>query len=514
LLIAAITLLALALRLGGFGQGLFADELSTAWVVLGHGLGHVVSSVRSNDEITPPLFFVLAWASSKLGSNPDLLRLPSLVAGVGTVPIVYAIGMRTVGRRAALIAAAIIALSPFLVYYSTEARSYALMIALVGGSSLALLNALDDDRPRWWVVYAALSVGAMYSHYTAVFPLLGQFAWAFWTHPTLRRRLLLANAGAALAFAPWIPGYLADQRSPTTAILAALQPFDPGAVARSLATWSVGFPYVTLRGVPGLVALALLAAGLGGVVLALAVRFRSPPRRVRALVAEAPPRVVLVVILALATPVGEALYSLFGANVLGPRNLNASWPGLALLFGLLLAAVRPPRVATVLTAAVLAGFAVGTVRALGPDFSRPDYPGIATFIDDNARSGDVVVDSAAFTPVPLTGLDLYLAPGQRELQLGLPRSQRPFTIADVPPPPEPIIRRAFAESRDTRLFLVRRLPSPYTANVGNLQPMTSGLAEMLLSALPRGFRVEQRMQFAGLAPIEVDVIAGPGAPPA
>ncbi len=52
--------------------------------------------------------------------------------------------MRTVGRRAALVAAALTALSPFLIFYSAEARGYELMIALVLVSTLALLRAVEQ----------------------------------------------------------------------------------------------------------------------------------------------------------------------------------------------------------------------------------------------------------------------------------------------------------------------------------------------------------------------------------
>ncbi len=164
-----------------------------------------------------------------------------------------------------------------------------------------------------------------------------------------------------------------------------------------------------------------IGVGVGGAALALLRGATSAGavswRRVRA----APPGVVLVVVLALSTPVGEAVYSLFGTNVLGARNLNASWPGLALLIGATLAAARPPRLAAALATVTLAGFAIGTVRTLQPTFSRPDYPAAASFIDGPAGPRDVVVDGAPFTPVPLTGLDVYLRPGRPEVRLGLPR---------------------------------------------------------------------------------------------
>src|SRR5918999_1488027 len=121
LLVTALTLVGLAIRVAEFGQSLWADELSTVWILEGNGLGDVLSSVHSTDEITPPLYFVLAWASLQVGPDPEWARLPSLLAGSATIPLVYMLGQRTVGSRAGLVGAAVLALSPFMIHYSVEA---------------------------------------------------------------------------------------------------------------------------------------------------------------------------------------------------------------------------------------------------------------------------------------------------------------------------------------------------------------------------------------------------------
>ena len=53
------------------------------------------------------------------------LRVPSLVLSTATVPPVYAFGRATLGHSAGLVRAALIALSPFALYYAIEARPYA-----------------------------------------------------------------------------------------------------------------------------------------------------------------------------------------------------------------------------------------------------------------------------------------------------------------------------------------------------------------------------------------------------
>src|SRR5439155_1296281 len=142
------------------------------------------------------------------------------------IPLVYLLGLRTVGRAAALVAAALTAMSPFMIFYSTEARGYEVMVVLVMLSTLALLAALESGRARWWVAYAACSCAAVYTHYTSGFALAAQLLWVLWAHPEARRAALLANLGAVVGFLPWLPGLIADFNSPTTKILAAAGPFN------------------------------------------------------------------------------------------------------------------------------------------------------------------------------------------------------------------------------------------------------------------------------------------------
>src|SRR5207302_10785636 len=174
--VAALTVLGAAVRVIVAHQSVFADELSTYWISATHSLGGVLSLLYSTGrihhaEITPPLSFLASWLTTRAGSSPDLLRLSALLAGTATIPLVYLLGLRTVGRRAALLATAITALSPFMIYYSTEARAYGLLMLLTLASTLAMLLALDTRRARWWVLYAVAAVSALWTHYTCAFVL-------------------------------------------------------------------------------------------------------------------------------------------------------------------------------------------------------------------------------------------------------------------------------------------------------------------------------------------------------
>ena len=115
------------------------------------------------------------------------------------------------------------ALSPFMIFFSGNGRAYTLMIMLLAGSTIAMLLA-ERDRPQPVVGrLRAPSCLAMYSHYTAFFILAAQLAWLLVMRPGSWIPALVANAGAAVLFLPWIPGLRSDLDSPTTEVLEALQ---------------------------------------------------------------------------------------------------------------------------------------------------------------------------------------------------------------------------------------------------------------------------------------------------
>jgi mannosyltransferase len=483
LTIALITGVGTALRLVVGGQSLFADELSTYWIVTGRSLGDVFSVVHTDAEITPPLYFVATWLTTRIDLAPELVRAPSLIAGVATIPLVYLLGIRTVGRRAGLVAAALTALSPFMVYYSAEARGYALMIALVVLSTLALLAAVDGGRARWWVAYAACACLAVYTHYTSVFALGGQLLWLLWAHPEARRPALAASAGAAIAFLPWLSGLRSDLGSDTTDILSALSPFTPSFVRTSLLHWAIGYPYaiestriLELPGVPALVMLAL------ALLIALAGLAASRMRVDR--------RLLLLVVLAVSVPLGEALVSAVGSNLFGTRNLAASWPAFALCLAAFLVAAGP-RLGPAAAALAIGAFAIGAVKLLGPDFRRPDFQAVAAFIDRSAAPGDVVVDGAPFSPAGVpAALDAAFERQHRRFYLGRDEVRYdPFRILAPAPRTDAVIARAVAAADGRRLFM---------AFVGRSPLMAEAVA-----ALPAGYRRVEERTYEGLVPVVV-----------
>ncbi|MGI8557199.1 MAG: glycosyltransferase family 39 protein [Solirubrobacteraceae bacterium] len=503
-----------ALRLLLARQSLFADELSTYWIITTHsvpalglpsvrGLGGIVSLVHTDAEITPPLYFCLAWVTTQLGHAPELVRAPSLVAGVATIPLTYLLGQRTIGRRPALVAAALTTLSPFMIYYSAEARAYSVLMFLVALSTLAMLLAIDTRRARWWVLYAVASSAAVYTHYTSVFALAGQLGWLLWAHREARRGAILANLGAAALFAPWTTGFINDLNSPTTKIYDLLSPFTVHDVRVSLEHWALGYPYswaARLSALPGATALALIVAALllGGVGHAISLR-QSPRGK---LAGRLDRRLVLVLALALSVPVGEAIVSTFSTHLFGVRNLAASWPGFVLGLAALLTAPGP-RLRAVAAALGIAAFALGAARTVADrQYQRPDYIAAARLIDRQAGPRDVVIDTTgALSPGPLTGLDVALKRPHRLFRADAPQERdHPFSFVDRIVAPSQAVNSALAAANGGRVFVVQ-------AHFARRIVVLGGKTEAANIKLPVRYELVQRRYFPGIIGTQLDVYA-------
>jgi 4-amino-4-deoxy-L-arabinose transferase-like glycosyltransferase len=378
-----LTALAFALRVRGIAEGLYHDEIYTYTETHGHsftGMLHAVVHGAAPGlplERTPPLYFTLAWLGSKLGSPETTIRLPSILLGTATVPLVYLLGKRTVGRAAALLAAAFTALSPFLIFYSVEARAYATLTFLAVLSALALINAVERRSRGWWAAYAVVTAAMLYTHYTAVFVIAVEALWALWRHRDQLVSLALAYLGALVLFAPWLPHY---QSTPVA--------YDKLAAVVGIHEWSAflqwadGSPQELPHTFPGTFALILLgvAAGIGlaGAILARATPWRDPA-------------VSLVGALAVGVPVAVLVYGLFGDELfVYPRNMLAALPFAALALAWLISRAPAPAAAVAAVLAIVA-LGIGAAKTLEDRFHRPDSPGVAHALDAREQPGDPVV---------------------------------------------------------------------------------------------------------------------------
>lgn len=202
---AAIRLPTLAL------QSYWLDEGYTVRLVR-MSFGGMLSSIPRT-ESTPPVYYAVAWVWSRaFGSGEFGLRSLSALAGVATVAVAYRTARRLGGPRAAIIAGLLLAVSPLMVWFSQEARAYALAALLSALTLLCLVGWLQDRRHRWlagWALTAALGLA---THYFVAFVVVCELVVLWWhSRWRWRRALVLATCAVLVVGAALVPLALAQR---------------------------------------------------------------------------------------------------------------------------------------------------------------------------------------------------------------------------------------------------------------------------------------------------------------
>ncbi|HTD76044.1 MAG TPA: glycosyltransferase family 39 protein [Chloroflexota bacterium] len=163
LILGGLILVAVLIRVA-VPRGIWLDEaISVHQARLSlHGL---FANLYSGDR-NPPLYHLALWLTIRVfGHGEAAIRLPSLIAGLLVIPVLYALGRELYDRRTGLLAAAFAVASPLLVWYAQEVRMYA-FVALFG--LLALLTQLRVlNRPTFgnWAAYILATAALLWSQY-------------------------------------------------------------------------------------------------------------------------------------------------------------------------------------------------------------------------------------------------------------------------------------------------------------------------------------------------------------
>lgn len=406
--LAALMLLAAVLRLSTLDlQSFWYDEAFTPVHVLHQSLSATLRAV-SRTENSPPLWYLLEWLDYRiLGSGEVALRLPSALAGIATVPVAWAIGELIAGRRAAIAAAALVAVNPLFVWYSQEARVYGLFVLSAAVAVLCFLRLRERQTGRRAAAFAAAGVLALATHYFAVFMLVAMALWLL-ADPATRRVCLapLAVIGAAgLALLPLInaQGGHGTQWIGRWPLSERLQ-----AIPQYYLTGNSGAPLG--HGVQLLLALPLLAAaGLG--VWRMFELPASRPEWGREARARAGAAALLAIACAGALlPLGLAV---LGADYLAPRNLVAAMLPVTVLLAILGSWPRAGRAGALALLVSAIGFlAISLDVDLSPRLQRGNWRGVARVLSQG--HGPLAVTTVELGAAPLEyyiGGLRYLPPG-------------------------------------------------------------------------------------------------------
>ncbi len=165
-------------------------------------------------DVHPPGYYAILHVWIRFfGESVFAIRSISAIAGIGIMIIGYLLIKRIAGGRAALLSLLFLALAPFLIRYSQEARMYGLLGLLMIGAVYAIIRILEQPhKAKWYVVYGLCVAAGLYTHY---FTVLAVFS--FWLYLLIDNRSLLANKRwwianllALTAFLPWLPNMIAQ----------------------------------------------------------------------------------------------------------------------------------------------------------------------------------------------------------------------------------------------------------------------------------------------------------------
>ncbi len=211
-----------------------------------------------------PLHFLLLRRWMQLAGPSEYgLRFFSLIFGVLCTPLTYVLGRRLFNRRTGTAAALLMAVSPYLAWYSQDAKMYTLVSALVLAAIYGLHRALHEGGWRWWVMQIVASSLAFYTHILAALLIPIQLILYLLWRPRARRQWRGALISFFLVALPYIPLVVWQAPAIFSARETGFHRYTLGQMVEILLNgWSLG---IACEGQPwGAVLMGILA--LGGMV--------------------------------------------------------------------------------------------------------------------------------------------------------------------------------------------------------------------------------------------------------
>ena len=464
--LAALTVLAAILRFSTLHvQSYWFDEAVTVGLVKS-SFGHMLSRIGGS-ESTPPLYYALAWVWTRVfGTDEFGLRSLSALAGTAFIPVAYAAAAELASRRVALVIASLAVVNPLLIWYSQEARSYALVLLLASISFLLFARMQRAPRVGTLVAWTVVSALAIATHYFAGFMILPEAVWLLLRWPD-RRQPALATAALVAVSAALVPLLVEQRRMNLTSFIT-----EQSLIGRLL---RVPKQFVVGYDAPVDTVLTVVAGCLVGVGLWL-VYARLVERERRAV------RVCATIAgVAIGLPL---LLALVGADYLDTRNVLMAWLPAMLIPAIGFGARHAGRTG-ILAAAGLAAIGLFITISIwaNPRYQRDDNRGLAHAIGPVTVPRAIVV-TPAFAP---TALAVYLPPfvtpttqplAVRELDLTALAVRSPSLTGAAPPPrPVPVARSAagltLVEKRFTSTYTLLRYrsPAPVAVSPAELQSL-------------------------------------------
>ncbi len=388
------------------GRPLWYDE---SFTVLYARLSY--ASMLEAPDVHPLLYYrSLATWTTIFGESVAGVRPLSAAYGAATIVLAYALMRELFDRRAALIAALFVALSPFQIAFSQEARMYAQLGFWSTVALWAFARGARTNSWKAWLAFGLCGAAMLYTHNLAFIFLaaLGLFVVVRFvmglTQRVVRTALLAGTLTSGLVmsalFSPWLPTMLAQLGGVSRAYWIA----PPNAVTFVQTLTAFGFWTDNQAAAPPL-AVAMLAGSL--LILALIgheliLRLRSGQVRRRR---EFDARVGLLVTLFLVPIVALALVSYLLKPVYIIRGLMPAQIAFLLLAAW--AASKLPRVVQIGAGALLGAVLVFALAAhyTYTGFPRAPWSDVAATLRANVVAGDAIIHDNKLTFFPMRVVD-------------------------------------------------------------------------------------------------------------
>ena len=358
-------------------------------------------------EANQSLYFVLLRIWPFHGAGEFGARLLSVLFTVATVPLLYELGRRLVDRATGAAAAVLIAVLPFALQATQEARGYSLLMLLATASTLAMVLMADESAPRAWVGYGVCTGLMAYTHVYGVFIVLGQLVWAAFT--VRNRRQLLRAVGIAVVVAAPMGLFVVLHG---TGQLWFLTSPDAGTVALAVTEFGAGSAPVGVT---------LLLAGLAGALIGLVNRTRSTTLLLCWIGAGA------------AVPIA---FSLLVSDVFQARYLAGLLPAYALLVATLIREIPTQKVRT----GVVAGLAIVLLLMMPGHYGpliHEDWRGAMARVDRSFAPGDQVLAYPTFEAVAINAYRGDVIPAVDPDRLSTAQAARVWVIGRAEAPEMP-----------------------------------------------------------------------------
>lgn len=191
-----------------FSQSIRLDESQSIWVATKSVAA--ILHISAQDVQTPLYPVLLHFWMQLFGAEIVMARLLSLVFFVLTLPVLYVLIREVSNKETAFLGVILFSLSPFLIWYSNEARTYTLLSFLTTANHVFFLRLYQSRGQKSKFLYFLFSILGLYTHYFFGFILLTQFL--FVAFKVARRKIkmhfsltfMLVFSFIVLTFLPWL----------------------------------------------------------------------------------------------------------------------------------------------------------------------------------------------------------------------------------------------------------------------------------------------------------------------